>query len=70
MKPAKEIADFVFAEHHPVQGVTLLIDKNRRQDPAIQRWAVDMAKQHPGARTEFVTLSELSQRRERLLLRG
>jgi len=70
MKPAKEIADFVFAEHHPVQGVTLLIDKNRRQDPAIQRWAVDMAKQHPGAETEFVTLSELSQRRERAVAQG
>ena len=64
MTPAKEIADFVFAEHHPVQGVTLLIDKNRRQDPAIQRWAMDSAKQYPGARTEFVSLSELNQRRE------
>ncbi|KTS71872.1 GspE/PulE family protein [Pantoea stewartii] len=64
MIPAKEIADFVFAEHHPVQGVTLLVDKNRRQDPAIQRWAMDSAKQYPGARTEFVSLSELKQRRE------
>ncbi|MGP2520246.1 GspE/PulE family protein [Pantoea ananatis] len=70
MKPAKEIADFVFAEQHPTQGVTLLIDKNRRQDPAIQRWAVDMAKQHPGAKTEFVTLSELSQRRESAVAQG
>ncbi|WP_205951666.1 GspE/PulE family protein [Pantoea stewartii] len=64
MIPAKEIADFVFAEHHPVQGVTLLIDKNRRQDPAIQRWAMDSVKHYPGARTEFVSLSELNQRRE------
>ncbi|MBA4823440.1 Flp pilus assembly complex ATPase component TadA [Pantoea ananatis] len=70
MKPAKEIADFVFAEQHPTQGVTLLIDKNRRQDPAIQRWAVDMAKQHAGAKTEFVTLSELSQRRESAVAQG
>lgn len=64
MVPDKDILDYVFVERHPVQGVTLLIDSNRRQDLRIQRWVMDMTLEHPGAKTEFVTLSELNRRCE------
>ena len=44
MSPDKEIMDFVFAEQHPSGGVTLLIDGNRRKDPDIQRWVMDVTR--------------------------
>lgn len=64
MSPDKEIMDFVFAEQHPSGGVTLLIDGNRRKDPDIQRWVMDVTRTWADAKTEFVTLSELNRRRE------
>ncbi|STQ14859.1 type IV secretion system protein [Enterobacter cloacae] len=64
MTPDKDIMDFVFAEQHPSGGVTLLIDGNRRKEPAIQRWVMDVTREYPTAKTEFVTLSELNRRRE------
>ncbi|GAB7261562.1 hypothetical protein DZJ_23060 [Dickeya ananatis] len=64
MTPDKEIMDFVFAERHPSGGMTLLIDGNRRKEPAIQRWVMDVTREYPTAKTEFVTLSELNRRRE------
>ncbi|WP_261641110.1 GspE/PulE family protein [Erwinia mallotivora] len=70
MTPDKEIVDFVFAEQHPGQGITLLIDSNRRQDTRVQRWVVNITRNHPAARTEFVTLSELGRRREASVRQG
>ncbi|WP_168403351.1 GspE/PulE family protein [Erwinia amylovora] len=64
MTPDNDIMDFVFAEQHPTQGMTLHIDNNRRQDPRIQRWVMDIVRAHPDARSEFVTLGELNRRRE------
>ncbi|MBS1206067.1 MAG: pilus assembly protein [Proteobacteria bacterium] len=64
MTPDKDIMDFVFAEQQTSGGVTLLIDGNRRKEPAIQRWVMDVTREYPTAKTEFVTLSELNRRRE------
>ncbi|MDU5617166.1 MAG: hypothetical protein E6054_07600 [Klebsiella michiganensis] len=46
MTPDKDIMDFVFAEQHPSGGVTLLIDGNRRKEPAIQRWVMDVTREY------------------------
>ncbi|EFW11942.1 putative type II/IV secretion system protein [Serratia symbiotica str. Tucson] len=64
MTPDKDIMEFVFVERHPTRGVILLVDGNRRKDAAIQRWVMDVTRAYPGAKTEFVSLSELNRRRE------
>ncbi|AUH01899.1 pilus assembly protein [Prodigiosinella confusarubida] len=67
MQPDKEIMDFVLAEDVPdgKGGVRLVIDTNRRTDPLVQRWVMDMVSAFPMAVKEFVSLSELNTRRER-----
>ncbi|MFW5391524.1 ATPase, T2SS/T4P/T4SS family [Yersinia sp. 2544 StPb PI] len=67
MQPAKEIMDFVLAEDVPEGkgAVRLVIDTNRRADPQVQRWVMDMVRAFPLATKEFVSLSELNARRER-----
>ncbi|MDR3430723.1 MAG: ATPase, T2SS/T4P/T4SS family [Rouxiella aceris] len=66
-QPDSEIMDFVLAEEVPdSQGtVRLVIDTNRRTDPLVQRWVMDMVRVYPKATKEFVSLSELNTRRER-----
>lgn len=66
MQPDKEIMDFVLAEN-VAEGkgtVRLVIDTNRRVDPRVQRWVMDMVATFPHAVKEFVSLSELNARRE------
>lgn len=67
MAPDKEIKDFVLTED--VAGrkgvIRLVIDTNRRTDPRVQRWVMDMVNTFPEALKEFVPLSELNARRER-----
>ncbi|WP_431022230.1 T2SP-E domain-containing protein [Erwinia rhapontici] len=73
MQPAKEIMDFVLTEDVigdqggiSLKGaVRLVIDTNRRTDPQVQRWVMDMSKAFPAAVKEFVSRSELNARRER-----
>jgi len=66
MQLDKEIMDFVLAEDaSDGQGtIKLVIDTNRRTDPRVQRWVMDMVKSYPNALKEFVSLSELNARRE------
>ncbi|MCI4186777.1 Flp pilus assembly complex ATPase component TadA [Dickeya dianthicola] len=67
MQPDSEIMDFVLAEEVPDShgAVRLVIDTNRRTDPRVQRWVMDMVKAYPLATKEFVSLSELNARRDR-----
>lgn len=62
----KEIIEFVFVEYLPCGQVVLVIDNNRRTDPRVQRWVMEMARIHTGAKNEFVALSELNNRRTRI----
>ena len=62
----KEIIEFVFVEYLPCGQVVLVIDNNRRADPRVQRWVMEMARIHTGAKNEFVALSELNNRRTRI----
>lgn len=67
MTPDKDIMEFVFVERHPTPYPwcdILLVDGNRRKEAAIQRWVMDVTRAYPGAKTEFVSLSELNRRRE------
>jgi len=67
MQPDVEIMDFVLAEAVPDShgAIRLAIDTNRRTDPVVQRWVMDMIRAYPLATKEFVSLSELNARRER-----
>jgi type II secretory ATPase GspE/PulE/Tfp pilus assembly ATPase PilB-like protein len=67
MQPEKDIMDFVLVEEVPegAGSLRLVIDNNRRTDPRIQRWVMDMAAAWPAVLKEFVSLSELNARRER-----
>ncbi|BFI61031.1 pilus biosynthesis protein [Yersinia pseudotuberculosis] len=62
----KDIREFVFVDHLPCGQVVLVIDNNRRTDPRVQRWVVEMARIHTGAKNEFMPLSELNNRRARI----
>ncbi|HEY2454466.1 MAG TPA: ATPase, T2SS/T4P/T4SS family [Scandinavium sp.] len=62
MTDYQSIGEFVLAEQSEGQ-VTLVIDKNRKSDLLVQRWAMDQRQQWPEATTVFVPLSELKLRR-------
>lgn len=67
MEPEKEIKDFVLTEDvAEIKGaIRLVIDTNRRTDPRVQRWVMDVIRAYPNALKEFVPLSELNARRDR-----
>ncbi|MBU9819871.1 Flp pilus assembly complex ATPase component TadA [Rahnella sp. BCC 1045] len=72
MQPNSEIMDFVLAEDVPDShgAIRLVIDTNRRSDPRVQRWVMDMVEAYPLASKEFVSLSELNARRGKQLNNG